>query len=138
MFPKMVNATIGTLTFLDVGTIPPQTERLQVWSRPGVPGLASRKVGLRGVPTQFRASIDVAAATGAALATLRDNLTEKLQGEVVTYTDNFGIVEDNVLVVEALLGPGSPFSIVTPCGGTLAVGTATHIFVILLTLAKKL
>lgn len=82
-------ASIGAYTVIDVqGGINPGTgDQLEEITRPGVNGVAYRKLGKRGLPFQLRVLVDAANAAGARTKIIN---FKAMQGTSVTIVDNDG------------------------------------------------
>lgn len=108
-------ASIGGLSVITLrGGINPGTgEQLQDITRPGVDGIAYRKVGKRGRPFTMESVVDVANA--AAVTTAIANY-KALQGTLVTVVENNGQTWTNVAVLN--VRPAEPQKVLTATTGS--------------------
>jgi hypothetical protein len=91
-------AAISTYTVLTMqGAVTPATgERLEEITRPGVDGVAFRRIGKKGAAFKLQTTVDTESAAGA--RTLYDNY-KALQGQLVTITDTSGRIYTDIMVL---------------------------------------
>ncbi len=91
-------AAIGGITLLTLtgGINPGDGEQVEEITRPGVDGIAFRRIGKRGFPFRLQTTLDVESSAQAKAHIIS---CKSLQGSVVNFTDGVGQTWNNYIVL---------------------------------------